>query len=250
MAKSDEIYAPPAEDEETKEKRLALASALWKARQSGKTKEEAIYETGAEVPYSADPASGDFVNLDTQLTPEQVNSFAERLYAGKYDKPNPMAANQPMNNRPKESMMNPPKDESQPNIGGMFKGLDDYARMQNEPLGSRRTLSQTRSLESEGGRMLRMARKLDRMGFGSAAEQMALGGAKAKLSEPNIKTQEYRERESMLADAAKREQSRAEEYKRRQLKLNENILSLQEKDVAAGKIPKYFGQSQTSLTKS
>ena len=62
--------------------------------------------------------------------------------------------------------------------------------------------------ESESGKALRMARKLERQGFGRAAESMALMGAQAKMSEPSIKTEEYRNQQSALQKATQLEEQK------------------------------------------
>jgi hypothetical protein len=64
---------------------------------------------------------------------------------------------------------------------------------------------------------MRMARKLERQGFSKAAEQMALAGAQAKLSEPALKTQAYREKAAQMGALAQSQTEAAEEEKRQTL---------------------------------
>ena len=89
--------------------------------------------------------------------------------------------------------------------------------MQGTTMGSASSLGQRRSLESEGGRAMRMARKLERQGFSGAAQQMALAGAQAKLSEPALKTQAYREKAAQMGALAQSQTEAAEEEKRQTL---------------------------------
>jgi hypothetical protein len=62
-----------------------------------------------------------------------------------------------------------------------------------------------------------MARKLKRQGYSKAAEQMALAGAQAKLSEPALKTQAYREKAAQMDALARAQTEKAEEEKRQTL---------------------------------
>jgi hypothetical protein len=64
---------------------------------------------------------------------------------------------------------------------------------------------------------MRMARKLERQGFGKAAEQMALAAAQVKLSEPALKTQAYREKAAQMDALAQSQAEAAEEEKRQTL---------------------------------
>jgi hypothetical protein len=135
-----------------------------------------------------------------------------------------------------------PQDNSKKWAEGTFRGLEDYAKMQNEPMGASSSLNQRRSLESEGGRLMRAARKLQRQGFNAAANDFAAAGAAAKVKEPSIRTEEYRRKESEIASIAQREEAQAEADKRKQLEVNRKYLALQEKEIDAGRLPPYFGQ--------
>jgi hypothetical protein len=68
--------------------------------------------------------------------------------------------------------------------------LDRYDALQKSQ-GPSNVLSQKRSLESDTGRAMRMARRLQRGGFEKAAEQIALTGAETGLKEPALKSQDY-----------------------------------------------------------
>lgn len=70
--------------------------------------------------------------------------------------------------------------------------LDRYDALQGSQMGSTSALREgPKSLESDAGRAMRMARKLQRSGFGRAAEQIALDGAQTGLKEPTLKSQDY-----------------------------------------------------------
>jgi hypothetical protein len=70
--------------------------------------------------------------------------------------------------------------------------LDRYDALQGSQMGSTSALRQgPKSLESDTGRAMRMARKLQRSGFGRAAEQIALTGGETGLKEPTLKSQDY-----------------------------------------------------------
>jgi hypothetical protein len=118
--------------------------------------------------------------------------------------------------------------------GPVTPGLDRLAAMQGTPMGSTSTLNQTRSLESAEGKSLRMARKLQRMGFGGAAETVALSAAKSGMDEPNIKNQEFRGFEEKSKRAATTEAAANEELKRRQFQFQNKLLEQQNKDLASG----------------
>jgi hypothetical protein len=136
-----------------------------------------------------------------------------------------------------------PQDNSKKWAEGTFRRLDEYQKLQDQPMGAwTAEKNRTRSLESEGGRLMRMARKLQRQGFTAAANDFAAAGAASKVKEPAIKTEEYLRKESQMADMARREEAQAEEYKRKQLEVNRKYLALQEKEIDAGRLPSYFGQ--------
>jgi len=118
--------------------------------------------------------------------------------------------------------------------GPVTPGLDRLAAMQGTPMGSTSTLNQTRSLESSEGKSLRMARKLQRMGFGGAAEKVALSAASSGMDEPNIKNQEFRGFEEKSKRAATTEAAANEELKRKQFEFQSKLLEQQNKDLASG----------------
>ena len=95
--------------------------------------------------------------------------------------------------------------------------IDEYAQSRfGSGAGDRR------SLESESGKALRIARKLQRQGFGNAAEKMALAGAEAKMFEPSVKTEEYRKQQEMLG-------RRTAENEQRALATSQQAIDLQRK---------------------
>jgi len=118
--------------------------------------------------------------------------------------------------------------------GPVTPGLDRLAAMQKAPFGSANTLHQTRSLESAEGKSLRAARKLQRLGFGKAAEQMAFAGVSQNMDEPNIKSQEYRGFEEKSKRAAMGEAAANEDLKRRQFQFQNKLLQQQNKDLESG----------------
>lgn len=175
-------------------------------------------------------------NLPEGYTPKTSNTLGESStglkFASQFETKEPLIGTQQL------------ADQKPQNSGGKwaegtFKGLENYERMQSEPMGS--AMSKRRSLESESGRAMRIARKLQRQGFGNAAEKMALDAGQLKMFEPSIKTEEFRRKESQIASMAQQEAAKAEEDKRRQLELGRRILEIQEKQAAQGKIPEgYF----------
>ena len=114
------------------------------------------------------------------------------------------------------------------------KGLDRLEAMQGTPMGSTSTLGQRRSLESESGRALRMARRLERQGFGKAAEQVALAGAQAGLAEPAFRTQQYREQKTAMGEASKAAEQEDIGFKKQLLQFNRDFLSRAKKELNSG----------------
>ena len=112
-------------------------------------------------------------------------------------------------------------------------GLDRLAAMQGSPMGSVSSRG-PRSLESESGKALRAARKLQRMGFEGAANQIALGGGVRSLTEPKIKTQEFRGLEQQGQAAATTEAAELEAERQQQRAVNRRILALQNKALDEG----------------
>ena len=112
-------------------------------------------------------------------------------------------------------------------------GLDRLAAMQGSPMGSVSSRG-PRSLESESGKALRAARKLQRMGFEGAANQIALGGGVRGLTEPKIKTQEFRGLEQEGQAAATTEAAELEKFRRDQLAFQKKLLAQQNKDLESG----------------
>ena len=112
-------------------------------------------------------------------------------------------------------------------------GLDRLAAMQGSPMGSVSSRG-PRSLESESGKALRAARKLQRMGFEGAANQIALGGGVRSLTEPKIKTQEFRGLEQEGQAAAMTEAAELEAERQQQRAVNRRILALQNKALDEG----------------
>jgi hypothetical protein len=112
--------------------------------------------------------------------------------------------------------------------------LDRYDAMQKAPMGSTSTLGQTRNLESDTGTAFRMARKLQRMGFGGAAEKLALAGGTTAMNEPAIKTQEFIGLEEQAKKASTAEAQANEDLKRRQFAFQNKLLDAQNKALASG----------------
>jgi hypothetical protein len=125
-------------------------------------------------------------------------------------------------------------------------GLDRLAAMQGSPMGAVSSRG-PRSLESESGKALRAARKLQRMGFEGAANQIALGGGVRGLTEPKIKTQEFRGLEQQGQAAATTEAAELEKFRRDQLAFQKKLLAQQNKDLASGQFDfrKYGMQTPT-----
>lgn len=112
-------------------------------------------------------------------------------------------------------------------------GLDRLAALQGSPMGAVSSRG-PRSLESESGKALRAARKLQRMGFEGAANQIALGGGVRSLTEPKIKTQEFRGLEQEGQAAAMTEAAELEAERQQQRAVNRRILALQNKALDEG----------------
>lgn len=112
-------------------------------------------------------------------------------------------------------------------------GLDRLAAMQGSPMGAVSSRG-PRSLESESGKALRAARKLQRMGFEGAANQIALGGGVRGLTEPKIKTQEFRGLEQQGQAAATTEAAELEMERQQQRALNKRLIALQNKALDDG----------------
>ena len=207
MALSD-IYAPPTSDEETKKKRLELASKLWKAKEAGLSPADALrQEAGVDVSTS-DGTSID-TNLGTGLTEREIAGFTERLYSGKYDK------------RAGESVFDQQEREARERskASGAFGGegwrgqssigkadtprLDRLAEMQNEPVGSRRMSDSRRLIGSPASQMRRIARKAARAGINVekyTPEQLkgmgfSAGGIRSEAEGKLRREQEKRDRE-------------------------------------------------------
>jgi hypothetical protein len=138
-----------------------------------------------------------------------------------------------------------PQDNSKKWAEGTFRGLEDYAKMQNEPMGASSSLNQRRSLESEGGKAMRMARKLQRQGFGNAAEKMALDAAQLKMGEPAIKTEEYRRKESDMANLAKQGQAETDERSRRLLQMQDRMIAMANKEMDEGRMPSFWNAQKS-----
>lgn len=112
-------------------------------------------------------------------------------------------------------------------------GLDRLAALQNAPMGSVSSRG-PRSLESESGKALRAARKLQRMGFEGAANQIALTGGVRSLTEPKIKTQQFRTLEQQGQEAATAEAAELETERQQQRTLNKRLFALQNKALDEG----------------
>lgn len=229
-------YAAPTDDPEMKRKRMELASRLFQARQAGKGMGESVSsETGVDVGNIqqgvVDTAGG------TGLSEGEIAGFAERLYAGKYDTAKKGSVFDQQERAASERSK----------ASGAFGGpnlldktsetaistprLDKLDALQAAPFGSSSTLQNRRSLESESGKAMRMARKLARQGFGSAAERMALTSAEAKMGEPSIKTEAYREQQSALGQQSKMMDQEALDYKKKFLQFQKDMLSRGQKEI-------------------
>jgi len=147
---------------------------------------------------------------------------------------------------PSSMGMPPPPAEPAPPRQINTPGLDRLAALQGSPMGSVSSRG-PRSLESESGKTLRAARKLQRMGFEGAANQIALGGGVRSLTEPKIKTQEFRGLEQQVGDAATEEAAELEQFKRNQRAFQKKLLEQQTKDLEAGNYDfrKYGAQAPT-----
>lgn len=194
----ENVYAVKAGDPEMLRKRQELGKRLIAAKESGKSLEEAVRgETGVDI---NNIQKGSFdTELGTGLSEEEIIGGAQRMFAQKTDASKvPQAA-----------------PESK---GPLTPRLDRLAGLQGTPMGSTSSLGQRRSLESEGGKAMRLARKLERQGFGQAAEKMALAGAELKMNEPSIKTEAYREQESAMRGQAMSQEKEDEKMRRDLLK--------------------------------
>jgi hypothetical protein len=239
-------YAVASTDKDMLNKRRDLASRLFQAKQAGKTMEEALTsESGVDV-RNLQKGSVD-TKMGTGLTEEEVAGFAERLYAGKYGG----QSTTPTTAQGSGSVFDQQEEVAQaasaasgafggPNSKGassQFQApsprLDKLAAMQGSPIGSMSSLGQRRSLESEGGKAMRMARKLERQGFSGAAQQMALAGAQAKLSEPSIKTEAYRQQQAALGQQTQAMNQEALDAKKKELELKKTMLQNAQKEASS-----------------
>jgi hypothetical protein len=210
-------YTPPKDDAEL-ERRKVLSGQLKEFAQkpdSSPNTAKGLMEEAGKVGVSRDQMSSLFQQYKAE-TPSATPSASPQTAMS-----------------PSASGMGEP---STPRLdrGPVTPGLDRLAAMQGTPMGSTSTLNQTRSLESAEGKSLRMARKLQRMGFGGAAETVALSAAKSGMDEPNIKNQEFRGFEEKSKRAATTEAAANEELKRRQFQFQNKLLEQQNKDLASG----------------
>jgi len=219
-------YATAATDEDILKKRQDLASRLIAAKGQGKSMEDAVLsETGVNLG-NIQKGSID-TKMGTGLAEEEIAGFAERLFQPKQSTSTTVGVQQPQ--------------DSKKVAGGTFSRLDEYEKLQSQPFGAwTAEKNRTRSLESESGKMMRIARKLQRQGFGSAAERMALAGAEAKMGEPSIRTEEYRRKEAEIANLAKQEQARSDEQAKKILEMQNRMIDLTNKKLEAGEIPSWM----------
>jgi hypothetical protein len=230
-------YSPKPEGDLDKRKELASVLKQF-ARNEVKVNPEDMVKAGATMGVSRGQLSNlyqqyrkDFQNnppqdlmsdtpptgtTPTGTTPTGTTPTQPSLFSGEYQKEGPVKGPSITSTTPAATPTQAPPAGTQ-DSGPATPRLDRLAAMQGTPIGSTSTLGQRRSLESESGKALRMARRLERQGFGRAAEQVALAGAQAGLAEPAFRTQAFREKQSQMSAAAA-EQSQAElEEKRKNL---------------------------------
>ena len=133
--------------------------------------------------------------------------------------------------------------------GPETKGLDRLAAMQGTPMGSASSLGQRRSLESDTGRTLRIARRLERQGFGKAAEQMALAAGQTAMTEPALKTQAFREKEAQMSSQAEAQSQAELEEKRKNLEFLKRAREQGMKEMQSGGISPATAQLFGSMYK-
>lgn len=220
----DEEITKEDEEKQILEKKQVLAQSLWDFTR-GKSPETAdsLVEQGNKIwgndSDSRQKLSGlykQYKNVLDTTNPDQLNTFEDvegrrkelnetsKLQQQKQDiTPTPRG---PLKS---DEQSSPDGRSSSPPPSSQFSLLGKYDAMQSKPIGEESTLSQRRSLESESGKAMRIARQLARKGFNNAAEKMALFGAEKKMTEPNIRTQAYREQQKMLGQRAAQDEQRA-----------------------------------------
>jgi len=205
-------YTPPKNPEEL-DKRKELASVLKQfARNEIKVDPEQMVKAGADMGVSRSQLSG--------------------LYQ-KYRKDfeaNPPESTEPnVGVSPTQTGVETPRPDQydvmqKAPIGVDTPRLNQYDAMQKAPIGSSSSLGQRRSLESEGGKYMRMARKLQRKGYGNAADKMAFEGARLKMTEPSIRTEAYREQQSALQKETQMVEQKTLEEQNRALELQRKLI--------------------------
>lgn len=242
-------YTPPKDSEEL-DKRKELASVLKQfARGEVKVDPEQMAKSGAEMGVSRGQLSGLYKKYREDFKanpPEGMGELPTPMTLGG----TPMGPLKPTGlggDAKKGSVFDQQEQASlaKSTARGAFGGdnwrgqssetaistplLDKYDALQAAPFGSTSTLNQRRSLESEGGKAMRMARMLTRKGYDRAAEQMALAGAQAKMGEPAVRTQAYREQQSALESKTQEEEQKALEEQKRALESQRRLIEARNK---------------------
>jgi hypothetical protein len=228
-------YTPPKDSEEL-DKRKELASILKQfARAEVRVDPEQMVKSGAEMGVSRGQLSGLYKKYREDFKanpPEDMGELPTPTTIGG----TPMGPPKPTglgDDAKKGSVFNQQEQASSAKSTSetaiSTPRLDKYDALQAAPFGSSSTLNQRRSLESEGGKSMRMARMLTRKGYDKAAEQMALAGAQAKMGEPSIRTQAYREQQSALESKTQAEEQKALEEQKRALESQRRLIEARNK---------------------
>jgi hypothetical protein len=212
-------YTPPKNTEEL-DKRKELASVLKQfARNEIKVNPEDMVKSGATMGVSR----GQLSNLYQQYRKDFLNNPPEGLAAN-----TPPATTPPANTQPISTPLAGTPDQPE------TKGLDRLTAMQGSPMGSTSSLGQRRSLESDTGRALRMARRLERQGFGKAAENIALRAGESGLAEPALKTEAYRAKEAEMSAMAEAQAKESDIEKRKNLDFLKTMREQGKKELLSG----------------
>lgn len=217
-AKANPPTAPAAPEASRLEKRQELGSILKQfARDEVKVDPEQMVKIGADIGVSRGQLSGLYKKYRSEFEAEAPEGSAPALAKAVQQPAESMS--QPLTGAPQQPAYQAPS---------VTPNMDAYAQSNfGEGLG------RGRSLESESGKAMRIARKLQRQGFVSAAQGMALAGAEAKMLEPSIKTEEYLKQQDTLKTATQLEEQKTLADQKRALELQNKLIEARNRQALA-----------------